>query len=218
MQYEIVKPVSCSWELFGKVLREVQYETFRIKNRVIQLYYQHENDKFSYKQVHGEYPNDKDRYGAPFATYVYRTITPEFPVSLTNNITASIQKATKAWKTSRKDVLKGNKSIPSFRRTGPIELNASSIRNFSRTTQRGIELDLALLSNRGVEHIQSEIKRDMENVSTTYRILINPGQGGAKAILKRVMNQEYKVCGSMILRNERKNILAPESTQTDDVR
>jgi putative transposase len=207
MQYEIIKPLSCDWTVFGHVLRQVQHESFRIKNRVIQLYYQYENDRLTHKQLHGVYPNDKEKYGAPFATYVYRVIAPEFPVTVTTNMTSTIQKATKAWKSSRSDVMKGNKSIPSFRRNNPIELKADNIRNLKWSDKNYVELDLGLVSTKGVEYLKSEKKftpEQRESISTSYHVLVHGGKNGAKEIMDRLISAEYKLCGSMILYNERK--------------
>ena len=207
MQYEIVKPLTCTWDVFGTILREVRYESFRIKNRTIQQYYQYENDRQAYKSLHGTYPNDLDIYGAKFATYVYRVIAHEFPVTITTNLTSVIQKTTKSWKNVKNDVLRGRQSIPSFRLNNPIEINATNLRNFAKQKNGKVELDVALVSNVGVEYLRESLSLDsnqLETIGTTYRILIDPGQGAAKAILNRIVAGEYNLGGSMIVYHERK--------------
>lgn len=195
MKYEIVKPLTCDWKEFGQTLRDVRHDSFRVKNRVIQMYYQYENERLAHKVLHGSYPDDKDVYGKPFRTHVYQVISAEFTTMVTTNLTSTIQKAAKAWKTSRVDVLNGRKSIPSFRLNNPIELNATNIRKIAITGKRSAELEISLLSQKGAAE---------RGGMTSFRMVINPGDGGAYSILKRVADGEYKLCGSMIVRNERK--------------
>ena len=228
MKYEIIKPLSCDWNVFGNILQEVKYEHFKIKNRVIQLYYDYTNMQSIYKAQNGVYPKDRDIYGSPYATYVYRTIVPEFPVSITTNITSVIQKATKLWSSSRTDILRGNKSIPSFRRNGPIELNGESIRkvkypedeNSNYKNKRYVQLDLALVSKGGVNVLKEKFKNavkdgknkkskkytdeQLEKITTSYTILIDGGKKSAKAIIDRVISGDYSVKGSSIVYNSEK--------------
>jgi hypothetical protein len=53
MRYQIIKPVNDSWDVFGKVLREIQRETRTALNKTIQLCWKWQRFSAEYKEQFG---------------------------------------------------------------------------------------------------------------------------------------------------------------------
>lgn len=208
MQYEIVKPLSCDWNVFSYVLRQIQNESFRVKNRTIQLCYERQNLINGHRAKNGIIPKDRDLYGVPFRTYLYHIISSEYVVMNTGSLTLTIQKAEKLWGHSRSDVAKGAKSIPSFKKTNPIECNAKNIRNIQWSDRNFVELDLSLLSQKGMDRLKKNpepnVSFDSNSITLSYHVLVHGGKSGAREIMNRLISKEYDLRGSMIVFNERK--------------
>ena len=60
MKYQIIKPIDIEWELVGKIFNELQYQSWKLANKTIQLFWDFQNLNFTYKERFGEYLKIKD--------------------------------------------------------------------------------------------------------------------------------------------------------------
>lgn len=54
-RFQIIKPLDASWEEFGKALNDISYNTTRMCNAAVQMYWEYHNQRLAYKMEHGEH-------------------------------------------------------------------------------------------------------------------------------------------------------------------
>lgn len=216
MMYEIIKPLSCDWNVFGEVLRRIRYESYRIKNAAIQYCYDDDNKRSAFKKIHGRYPRKNEYYGNDIT--MYDTVKSECVYSATRNMNSAVQKAQGAWNTYKRDVFKRNMSIPSYRPNNPIELNRqcfnsltigqATINLLSKEGVEALKRDLATVTKKkkktGDEEQLKFTPEQLDTITTSFTFAFYPGKNGAKQILQRIVSGEYRLGSSQILYNERK--------------
>lgn len=196
MKYEIIRPVSCEWPIFQYILKTLQQESFRLKNRVVQYCYQQEFLPVA--------PTDK-----PFRTWLYQVISDEFGIVHAKNLTSTVTQAERVWHQSRQAVLAGRQSFPSFRNTNPILLHKASIRHGAFVDHgRHVELELSLLSRVGQQWVRSLphwTEEQRAAMGTTYTVRIHAGRNLARHILEQWINGETPIRESSIVYQETKH-------------
>lgn len=111
-----------------KLLWELQQQTREILNKSIQMCYQWEWKKQQCTENTGASLDVSAETGYKrYDGYIYHVLAPKYPLFLTGNLNATIQAAWKKYKSSRKDVLRGTMSIPSYKRDHPLLLHNKSI-------------------------------------------------------------------------------------------
>ncbi|EPZ47726.1 RNA-guided endonuclease TnpB family protein [Alicyclobacillus acidoterrestris] len=217
MPYEIIKPLSCDWAVFGEMLRRLRDESFRIKNSAIQYFYEDDIKRREFKKNNGRFPKKGEFYGSSVSVYNY--VRPDVKYSAMGNVTLINQLVKSVWIKYKDDVVKRNMSIPSYRPNNPIEINVQSFNSFDFG-----QACVNLLSRKGVEELKkklSEVKKkknktggddnlkftqeQLNGISTSVTFAFNPGKNNAKQVLNRIISGEYKLSSSKIIYNERKN-------------
>ena len=195
MRFQIIKPLDCEWDLLGQVLREIQYETRQILNKSIQLSWEYNGFSNDYKKIHGDYPKSKDilNYSNIFG-YAYNKLKQEYIKLNTGNLSQTIKRGTDKFKSDMADILKGNKSIPNFKKNCPIDLKSKSIQIYKE--EDSYMANISLISN--------NYKKELERNSGQFLVLLKAGDGTQKAILDKILNGEYKKCASQIIRHKNK--------------
>ena len=197
-KYHIVKPLDTTWEVFGQVLSDVQYSTWKALNRTLQMMWEWDGLGAQYKKATGVYPTKSDM--VEWSTYkgidgyIYDILKDEFPIIHTSNLTQTIQMASKRWKEDRKAIWTGEKSIPSYKRTAPILLNPNNIKK-PYNTDSGYAIDISLISG-------SKAK-ELERRNGIFPMAIIAGDGSQRATLNRIISGQYKIAGSKIIRERR---------------
>lgn len=191
-KFQIIKPLDSDWKTFGKVLNDLSYQTTRMSNRAIQLYWEYTNMRLAHKAAHGKYPIDKEIYGQSFRNQVYHELRGIYPDMASANTSQVVQFAMNRWKTDTKDILRLQKSIPSFRLGTPIQIanqNYSlSVAKSDRTEYRAM---ITLLSREASEQGR-------------FTVLLDPGDSPKKTILQRIIDNSYKQGMMQIVRNDKK--------------
>lgn len=196
MRYQIVKPVDADWELLGKVLRDLQDDTRKVLNKVIQLCWEWQGFSAEYKQQYGIYPKTSDfSHYKNIDGYCYKKISDFFTRLHTGNLSMTIKRGVQRWKTDLAEVIKGSKSIASFRSNCPIDIHNKSINIFN--VEKEYYAKLSLLS----KTYKKELSRDLGQIT----VLINPGDKSGKDILDRCISGEYKISSSQILQKKDTN-------------
>lgn len=192
MKYQIIKPVDCDWKTFGKVISELKYKTKHILNKCIQAQWEYNNFSSEYKQKYKVYPDSKEILGysgsQAVQNYLKKQIKDEIRIFNSSNVDATLGRATSRWRTDKKDILIGEKSIPSFKKNEAIDVRNTSIKVYKENNSYYI--DLSLISN--------EYKKELNRESGQFSVLIKVGDNTQKAILDRIISGEYKIAASQI--------------------
>lgn len=125
---------------------------------------------------------------------LYSIVKSKLPYSNTGNISSLQQKINKKLKTEWKDILRGDRSIPSFGKDQPIPLHNKSIA-FSQENGK-YYMTLSLFSNEGVKQY------GLVNGRCTFEIFHKCES--SIAIVERCLSGEYKHCDSELQYDRRK--------------
>jgi len=194
MKYKIVKPLDMDWKPFGEILRDLQYSSWKILNKTIQMQWEFDNLGAEFKSKSGAYPTKdelKEWSGYKGADgYIYDVLKNEYPLLNTSNLTQTIQQGSKRWKEDKTKVFKGKKSIPSFKKTAPIVLNPVNIKK-PYQTEKGYAIDISLIGK--------EKTKELGRKNGIIPVAIIAKDNTSKVILNRIISGEYKVAGSKIV-------------------
>lgn len=190
-RFQIVKPLDVPWDDFGQILRDLSYHTTKMCNAAVQMYWEHHNKRLQYKAEHGKYPEDKALYGMSFRNVVYHRMREIYPIMASSNASQTNQFALNRWKTDVPDVMRLQKSIPSFRLGAPIQVANANYRLYVAEGEKPeFRADVTLLG-KDAEHGR-------------FSLLLDGGDAPKKAIFQRVMDGTYKQGTMQILRHPRK--------------
>jgi len=112
----------------------------------------------------------------------------------TQNLTQTIKRADDKWKSDLKDVLKGDKSIPTFKKDCPIDIVTQAY-TLKRGTE-GYELQVSLMSR--------SYARELGREYGYFTLLLGVHDKTQKVILERILSGEYKAAVSQIIRAKNK--------------
>jgi len=188
MKYEI----QYNKELY-KLLREIQYKVWRIKNKSTTIANDWQQFSFGYNERFGDFPKEKDITGTTLTTDVRKNVA-EFGTLISSSIVATSSKeAVEKFKNSKNDIINGRGIIPSYRRDGSFPIRVSQIKNITKVNNKTYDAKFSLLSREGAKQ---------QGVPTQTEVTLKTG-GSAKDILEKVISGEYKMCDSRI--NNKKN-------------
>ena len=194
MKYKIVKPLDMDWKPFGDILRDLQYSSWKVLNKTIQMQWEFDNLGAEFKAKTGAYPTKdelKEWSGYKGADgYIYDVLKNEYPLLNTSNLTQTIQQGSKRWKEDKTKVFKGEKSIPSYKRTAPIVLNPGNIKK-PYQTEKGYAVALSLISKAKT--------KEMGRKNGIIPMAILAKDNTSRVILNRITSGEYKAVGSKII-------------------
>lgn len=195
MRYQIIKPLDCDWKQFGQILRDINYETRQILNKTIQFAWEYEGFSSDYKKEFDKYPKTKDFLNyASVHGYAYNKLKTEYIKLNSGNLAQTIKRATDKFKSDRLDILKGNKSIPNYKKDCPMDVVKGSIQLYYE--DKSYMANLSLISN--------TFKKELERKSGQFLVLLKVGDNTQKVILDRIINGEYSLSASQIINRKNK--------------
>ena len=132
VRFEIIRPVDNDWKVLDKVLRDLQYESRQVLNKTIQYNWEFSNCAIDFKEKFGIKPkiSDISKYKGSHAlqNYIYNELKNIYTKISTSNLTCLIEKATSQWKTFEKDVYKGERNPPEYKKSNtPIIIHKQCI-------------------------------------------------------------------------------------------
>lgn len=180
-----------------RLLDDISYAIWRVKNRATTMAYDWQQFSFGYNERFGEFPNEKELTGVKLTSDVNR-YTKELAgfVATTISAASAVYAVNKVKKMSS-DILRGNKSIPTYRRDGSFPMPAQGIKNLVRISPSKYTVKLALLSREGAKE---------RGTTTQQQVTLKTGNGANK-ILDRIIDGTYKLCDSSISRKKSKYYL-----------
>jgi hypothetical protein len=183
MRYEIVKPTDVTWDEFGRVLNELRYSSARIANYTVQLLWQWDNYKYEYKEKNGEYPPITEKPN------LYKIIRAKFPDVGVDIIGQTSRWVENRYSSIRKDMFMLRKSVLSFKDNMPIFFNNQSYKVF----------------NDGNDYIfDVRLQTKLAEGSIRYCFLVKTGENLKRAILDKLISEQYKKSMLQIVRDSKK--------------
>lgn len=213
VKLKVIKPVNMDWDMFGSIIRDMDYNVYRLKNRTITEYHNYMKQQLEiskeYEQEHGEkMPKQmmnaipKDYYGEKsYETLIRKSIRSQFETSgaYLDTLNASIKEAIEAYRKNATNIFKGVATAPTFKRHQPMYIPGREIRlrnvksrkqKRPDSTIKEDEIEFPLLSKAGVKKYELPHSR--------VRLKIASRKGHANIALKRLNEGRYKVCDSHI--------------------
>lgn len=189
MKYQIVKPIDTSWKVLGGILNDLQKETRDMRNKTSQLCWEWNGFNSDYKEEHGEYPKQKDIMGyTNMHGYSYNKLKGVHNKGNSGNRSTSIKDVADKWKNDLKEILRGDRLPPSYKKNVPIDLAKQSISIIHEDGE--YYADLSMLSN--------PYKKELGLKSGKLLLMINARDKSQKVILDRIISGEYSVSASQI--------------------
>lgn len=180
-----------------KLLDDISYAIWRVKNRATTMAYDWQQFSFGYNERFGKYPEDKLIIGVTVANDAARN-TKDLAAFVASEIASTAAKgAVEKLKKMSPSILRGNKSIPNYRRDGSFPIRARGITHLVRINSKTYTVKLSLLSKEGAKERET---------TTQQQVTLKTGTG-ANVILDRIIASEYKLCDSEIIKRKSKYYL-----------
>ena len=178
-----------------KILWELQRQVREIKNRSIQLCWEYHNFSSDYNKEHGEYPHEIDilQYKT-LGGFVYDRVKGGNDLYSGNASTAS-RDACAAFKNAKVDIMRGDKSIVSYKKDQPIDLHNRAI---SVVYENGkYYVDLKLLNKKGKEKF---------GIPGDFRFELVLRDRSSKTIVERCIDGVYGISASKLIYDRKKRM------------
>jgi len=191
------------------LLSDIAYQIYLIKNKATTLAYDWQNFSFSYNERFGQYPNSKELTGK---AWIYGDINEQLKNAYAVNVYSmtrecAVKEACDKFKNDMPEIMKGNISIARYKRDGSFPVRSKQITNLEKVNSKKYNCKIALLSREGAK------AREMKNGQVP--IVLKTGNGN-NVILDRVMNGEYKMSDSRIVKTKTKYYLLLAYTFTPE--
>lgn len=165
-----------------KLLWNLQRQTREVLNRTIQEAFHWDYLSEENKRKTGEYLDlEREKGYKSLEGYINKILKDQFTEFGKGNLSATVRKACKKYTGIKKDVLKGEVSIPSYKKNQPIIFREDNIKIFYKDDHPIVRLTV--------------FSREAKKVYGSQRIEFSllAYDGTQKAILRRVMDGEYKL-------------------------
>jgi putative transposase len=214
LQIQIVKPLDTDWNTLGQGLRDVQYQTWKVANKTIQMLWDYSNFNYAYKERFGEYidlkkdkllprPNDNGFYNNVISD-IRNELMSEADKMNSIGYTATLKMVEDKWKNDYIDVINGRKSIANFKRDLPIEVNTPQMKNkqkelyLEKDNKGNYSIEIKLISQKYA------IELGRKGTETGFKLALAVKDNYQKAIVDRVISGEYKLSMSKLINRKKK--------------
>ncbi|MCM3387188.1 RNA-guided endonuclease TnpB family protein [Ureibacillus chungkukjangi] len=198
-----------------KLLGDIQYEVYLLKNKATTLSYDWQNFSFSYSERFGQYPNSKELTGQVWISGDINNVLKEEHAKSVYSMTreTAVKEAVDKFKNDTPEIMKGNISIARYKRDGSFPIRAKQITNLIKQNSKLYTSKLALLSREGAK------ERGLKNGQIDVELKTG---NGSNVILDRLISGEYKLSDSKIGKVKNKFYLlvaytfTPEKVELDE--
>lgn len=210
VKIQIIKPLDTDWNILGKTLRELQYNTWKMANRGIQLLWDYQNFDFAYKTKYGEYfklQNGTLPSGRKNIKSDLINETADFNYLMYSSMKDAVSKKIEnIWSRNRKEILNGERSIVNFKRNIPIQLHNKQMMDSKRNVLIHSEnndnysrysINIKLLS-------KQYAKEEFERKSGAFLLALAVKDKYQRAIVDRLISGEYRLSMSEITYDKQK--------------
>ena len=195
IRFEIIKPSEIDWKKLGDILYKLQKDTRDVRNKTMQLCWEYHNFSSDYKKNNGEYPKSKDILGySNVFGFAYDKLKNEYCKMNTSNQSVSMKDSADKWKNDMVSILKGEVSIPSYKKDVPIDVAGKCIK-ISKDNDNWIAT-LSLLSN--------SYKKELDLKSGQIGVVLKVKDNNQKRTLEKVLSGEYGISASQLINKNKK--------------
>lgn len=170
------------------ILRDIQYEVWKIRNVAMTSVWDWQQFAFSYHERFGKYPKDKDVTGKSLKADIYGKTKEMGEFISSHFVNTATNEPIDLFTSSKKDILNGNKSIPSYRRESSFSIRKAQINNFKRKKGYIYTADLTLFSQKGKKRYGKD---------NPYTVKLKSGKSNS-LILNRIIDGEYQMKDSKV--------------------
>lgn len=185
---EILKPLGVSWQVFGKLLRDIDDAARTVSNLALNMAYDFNVQSLSYKARFGEYLRFED-LGAGKKSQesdAYAIATSEYPSISTKILDGCIRSASKLFKSKLSDIISGKCTLPVYKSGLPIPISKQSLRLY--TISDGSRcVNISLMSRK-------------YDGPTSYDVVLRCRSGSPAAVFDRILSGEYDLGDSKLQR------------------
>ena len=181
---------------FNEVMFQLQKEMVEVANKTVQILWEDMNWSNDVKTQTGSYPTKEgvlEHYGCPIMTYIYRSVPQEY--NNTGNISVLQRNVNKRFMQNKKEVMRGKRSIDSYKSTLPIAIHGNSIK-IEKSGNKCL-VSLSLLSNSYRK--QLGIKKNQ----ITFELMFGKS-GSSRQIVDSILSGEFSHTASFIVYKNRK--------------
>lgn len=183
-----------------EILWQLQREVRAVANRTIQMCWEFNGFESDWKKKNGEYPTSdekKEILGKSLQAVIYDRVKEDAPDINTGNLSATLQSVMGRFNATKGDIMRGNISIPSYKKNIPIDLHKKSIKLCCEKDENGSVIEwifeLSLFSNK--------MKKELDLKSGSFRFkAVVPARSKKyiNPILERCFDEVYSICGSQL--------------------
>ncbi|MGN0595607.1 MAG: RNA-guided endonuclease TnpB family protein, partial [Hominimerdicola sp.] len=176
-----------------KILWDLQKQTREIKNKSIQYCWEYNNFTSDYYKKYNQYPNEKDTLSYTLVGYVndkFKTGNDLY----SGNCSTTIRGTCGEFKNSKKDFMKGTKSIINYKENQPLDLHNKTIR--FEYIAGNFYVYLKLLNRNAYK------KYNFANSEIKFKVLVR--DNSTKVVLERCIDNIYSISASKLLYNKKK--------------
>ena len=186
-----------------RVLWDIQNYTREIKNKVVQVCWEWQGFCDDFKKNTGEYPKEREYFlkkdpetgevvkDYAIDGYVYDKFK-DYPLYSANNSVTS-RNAVNDFKNAKKDILKGDQSVLSYKANQPLDLHKNAIKLEYKDEKFFIYF--SLLNGEG---------KKKYNIKTPFKFEMTVKDKSSRTILERCLDGIYDVSSSKLIYNEKK--------------
>ncbi len=184
-----------SYQDVNKLLWELQNQTRMIKNKTIQYCWEYSNFSSDYYKQHGSYPSEKEILSYTLDGYVNDKFKNNNDL-YSANCSSTTRNTVKEFKNSKSDIIKGTKSIISYKSDQPLSLHNKSIHIEYIGGQYFANINL----------VNRSYAKEHDFASTMIRFKLWIRDNSAETIIQRCLSNEYKISESDMLYDRKKKM------------
>jgi len=193
------------------ILSDIQYDTWKIKNKTISASWDWQQFSFGYKERFGKFPKESEVLEKALSSDIYQQLRHMGENMASSTYNTAIKEALDKFKEQKLRMLRGEESIVSYKRGGSFPIRATQIKDIGRVNSKTYSVKLSLLSTKYVKELKEELKKKNEKLvaegkdpvehsfelKTQIPATLMSGNG-ANEIMDRIISGEYKLCDSRI--------------------
>ena len=182
MKYELRYLDGCGdFSNMQKEVWELQRQTREILNRSIQIAFHWDYTSQEHHRKTGEYLNVKSETGYKrLDGYIYNCLKGDYKNMAAANLNATLRKAWSKYNASKKEILRGTMSIPSYKQDQPLTLNKDTVKLSLEKGQPTVRLTLFS------DHYKKE-----RQFSSNVRFAMPSHDNTQRAIFDNILSREY---------------------------
>lgn len=180
-----------------KLLDYISCGVWKVKTKATTMAYDWQQFSFGYNERLNSFPKDKELLGISLLADITRETKQLAPIVGSMIVDTASQSAVKKLVEMKMEIVKGNKSIPSYRRDGSFPMKAQAIKDLEKLSPSRYKVKLSLLSREGAKVYGTKGQRE---------VTLKTGNG-ANIILDRILEGTYKMCDSLVIKKKNKYYL-----------